>query len=126
MQALWKDNLNLRLIAMATAITLWILVGRDQTTWILEAERTFTVAIQVRDPQGIAEGKKIVLNPSHAQIQVSGPRNVLSKLEPQQIEVYVNIKKQATKAWVVVAPPPEVAVVDVAPKQVSYLIVSQP
>ncbi|HTT74548.1 MAG TPA: CdaR family protein [Candidatus Binataceae bacterium] len=81
----FRRNLGLRLISLAIAIGLWVFVNAAQHG----ALETFTVPILYR---GLPPGFVITNpHPDNVRVQISGPRSLLSLIDPSRLAVRVDL-----------------------------------
>jgi len=92
MIVLWphdESNRGLQVIAMLMAIALWIFVALLPR--IDSDKRKLVTEIHVKYAAGLIA---LRTNPAVAEVQLEGPKVALSKLGEQDVEVFVDVKKQ--------------------------------
>lgn len=85
-----KKNLNLKLIALVLAISLWFFVGQYIESPLSEVYKKLTlVDLQTLN---VPVGTLVLDLPAQVEITVKGTSKTINKLKPEDFQVYVDVK----------------------------------
>jgi diadenylate cyclase len=121
---LQKNNLNLKITAVITAIIFMLLLGRGLP--YEKHERTFILPVDVKSQEKF-DDKKVQLNPSYIKVTLEGYKQSLDNLKIEDLKAFVNIEKVENnqKQAVSVSVPTDVTIKEVNPKDISVNVYSK-
>lgn len=121
---LQKNNLNLKIIAVITAIIFMLLLGRVIPTE--KQERIFVLPVDVKSQVNLPL-KKVQINPTYIKVKLEGNKKSLDNLRIEDLNASViidNIENNQRQA-VIVSVPADVTIKEINPKDVLINVYSK-
>jgi diadenylate cyclase len=114
---LQKNNLNLKITAVITAIIFMLLLGRAIPNE--KYEMTFVLPVEAKS-QDKKDNRKVQINPAEIKVKLSGNRQSLDNLGIEDLKASVNVEKADSnqRVPVNVSVPADVTIKEVNPKDV--------
>jgi len=93
---LTKQNANLKITAIVTAIILTLLVSEE--IYSVKNERIFVLPVNVQNQTKLPiENKDIKLQPSHVKLKLTGDKSTLENMKAEDLSLFVNLDKMNPK-----------------------------